>query len=232
MNNSNTRIAVAETIGTGILMLGGPGTAVLAGHKVGVLGISLGFGLALLVVTYTLGPISGGHVNPAVTLGMALMNKIERATVPFYLAGQVAGALVGGGVIYVLAQGNADIDQANFATNMWGAENGFSQFSQMVVAEVAMTALLMFTVLSTTSKRFAVGFGGLTIGLVFTLIHLISIPIDNTSANPVRSIGMAVWGAGSDTTPLEQLWAFVVFPAIGAIVGAVLWTLVDADAAD
>jgi aquaporin Z len=227
------RILMAELIGTFILMMGGPGTAVLAtggfneNLNVGVLGVSLAFGLSLLVIAYAIGPISGGHVNPAVTLAMAIMRKIEMALVPVYVIGQVIGCLLGGLAIWTIANGGDsafDAAPANFATNLWGSDNGFFSFGAMVAAEIIFTALLCFTVLSTTSKKFSPGMGGLAVGMVLALIHLISIPIDNTSVNPVRSLGMAIFAGGDAMT---QLWAFIVFPLIGAVVGCLAWLAVD-----
>jgi aquaporin Z len=232
------RIASAELIGTLILMLGGPGTAVLAtggfneNLNVGVLGVSLAFGLALLVVAYTVGPISGGHVNPAVTLALAVTRKIDAKTVPAYLVGQVAGCLLGGLTIWGIAQGGGndfDAEPANFAANLFGNDNGFFSLGAVAVAEIVFTGLLVFTVLATTSKKFAPGAVGLTVGMVLALIHLISIPIDNTSVNPVRSLGMAVF-AGGDA--LSQLWAFIVFPLIGAVAGLLAWLAVDDQSLD
>ena len=224
----NARLFAAEVIGTMILMLGGPGTAVLVPGFDGKLTmVALGFGFALLIAAYAVGPISGCHINPAVTLGMALMRKIEMALVPVYWVAQLVGAVLGGLIIWIIARGQAggfDATPANFATNLWGEDNGFYSFGAMAVAEVVLTAVLVFVVLSTTSKRFPVGMGGLAAGLTLAMIHFISIPVDNTSVNPARSLGMAVY-AGGDA--LSQLWAFIVFPLIGAVVGVLAWLAVD-----
>lgn len=230
----NGRIFIAETIGTFVLMLGGPGTAVLAtggffsAGSVEVLGVALGFGLSLLVMAYAIGNISGCHINPAVTVGLWMMRKIEAATVPFYVAGQLLGGALGALVIWIIASGapgTFDPDTTNFAVNGWGdlSPGGFG-FAAMVVTEIVMTALLVFVVLSTTHRRFSAAAGGLAVGLTLTLIHLISIPVDNTSVNPARSFGMALF-AGGDA--IEQLWAFFVFPLLGAAIGAVAWWAVD-----
>ena len=227
----DTKILAAEAIGTFILMMGGPGVAVLAAGTgaldgAAVLAVALGFGFALMIAAYAVGPVSGCHINPAVTLGMALMNKMDRAKVPFYIAGQGLGALAGGAVILIVRNGAADdfeATSATFATNQWGEEFGFFNFGAMVVAEIILTALLVLVVLSTTRKGFPPAAIGLTVGITLTLIHLISIPVDNTSVNPARSFGMAIF-AGSDA--IEQLWAFFVFPLIGAIVGAGAYLLV------
>ena len=218
-----TRILIAEAIGTFILMLGGPGTAVFAGEAVDVLGIALGFGFALLVAAYAVGPISGCHINPAVTVGLLVARKIESPNVPFYLGGQLIGALVGGLAIWGVRSGFYDDFDANpgsFAANLWGQENGFANFGAMAVTEILLTALLVLVVLSTTRRGFPPAAIGVTVGITLTLIHLISIPIDNTSVNPARSLGMAVFAGGS---AMEQLWAFIVFPVIGALLGAFAW---------
>jgi aquaporin Z len=230
------RISAAEMIGTFVLMLGGPGTAVLAtggffeSGSVGVLGVSLAFGLSLLVMAYAIGNISGCHINPAVTLGMAAARKVEMATVPFYLAGQIIGGVAGGAVIWAIATGGAagfTPDETNFAVNGWDAlsPGGFG-FGAMVVTEIVMTAVLMFVVLSTTHRKFSPGAGGLAVGMTLTLIHLISIPVDNTSVNPARSIGVGIFAGG---TAMEQLWAFIVFPLIGALVGVGAWRLIGTE---
>jgi aquaporin Z len=223
----NSKILIAEAVGTFVLMLGGPGTAVLAGNAVGTLGIALGFGLALLVAAYAIGPISGCHINPAVTLGLAITRKIEAARVPSYLIGQIAGAAAGGFTIWAIRHGAADSFDANpdtFAANLWGANHGFYNFGAMAATEIILTALLVLVVLTTTRKGFPVASIGLTVGLALTLIHLISIPVDNTSVNPARSFGMAIF-AGGDA--IEQLWAFVVFPLVGAVVGVLVWLAID-----
>ena len=231
MNKPSTaRIAAAEIIGTMILVLGGPGTAVLAAGSgaldgAAVLAVSLAFGFALLVAAYAIGPVSGCHINPAVTIGLAAAKKLEPALVPVYVVAQLVGAAIGGLIIMILADGVIDGFEASpesFATNLWTGP--FAGFGPMVLAEIVMTAILVFVVLSTTSKGFTASAGGLTAGLTLALIHLISIPVDNTSVNPARSFGMAIF-AGGDA--VEQLWAFFVFPVIGAIVGVVLWMAVD-----
>lgn len=229
----DTKILAAEAIGTFILMMGGPGVAVLAAGTgaldgAPVLTVSLGFGFALLIAAYAVGPVSGCHINPAVTLGMALMNKMDRAKVPFYVAGQGIGALAGAAVILVIRHGavdDFDANPSNFATNQWGAGEGyeFFNFGSAVLVEIVMTAILVLVVLSTTRKGFPPAAIGLAVGITLTLIHMISIPVDNTSVNPARSFGMAMF-AGGDA--ISQLWAFIVFPLVGAIVGAGAYFLV------
>ena len=234
MDNHNVRVLVAEAIGTFVLVIGGPGTAVLATGgffqtgSVGVLGVALAFGLSLLAMAYAIGNISGCHINPAVTFGLWAMKKIEAATVPFYVVGQLAGAALGGFAIWMIARGAPgpfDPDATNFAVNGWaGLSPGGFGFEAMVVTEIVMTAVLVFVVLSTTHRRFSPAAGGLAVGLALTLIHLVSIPVDNTSVNPARSFAMAIF-AGGDA--LEQLWAFFVFPLVGAALGAGAWWVID-----
>ncbi len=228
------RIFAAEFIGTFILMLGGPGTAVLdtGVGGVGVLGVSLAFGLALMIAAYAVGPVSGCHINPAVTLGMAIMRKIDTALVPIYWAAQLAGAAFGGLVILLMARGGLggfDADVSNFSVNLYGVENGYYTIGSVIIAEVVLTAVLMFVVLSTTNQGFPAAAGGLAIGFTLTLIHLVSIPIDNTSVNPARSFGMAIFAGGEAVT---QLWVFFVFPLIGAFLGVLAWLMVDDDSVE
>jgi aquaporin Z len=216
------KILVGEAVGTAILMLGGPGSAILAGDKLGFLGVSMAFGFSLLIAAYIVGPVTGCHINPAVTVGMWAAKKIESASVAFYVIGQLIGAAVGGLIIYVVAKGLDGFDaKNNFAANGWGAHSpkGYG-LGPAIIVEIALTALLVFAVLSTTRKDFAPGFGGVVAGLTLALIHLISIPVDNTSVNPARSFGAAIF-AGGDA--LSQLWAFIVFPIIGALVGVGIW---------
>lgn len=229
----SSRILTAEAIGTFVLMLAGPGSAVLAtgafleGGSIGVLGVSLAFGLALLTMAYAIGSISGCHINPAVTLGLIVARKLDPATAPVYLAGQLIGGVLGGAAIWGIAagaRGGFTPDVTNFAVNGWGqlSPGGFG-FGSMVVTEIVMTAILVFVVLSTTRRAFPPAAGGLAVGMVLTLIHLVSIPVTNTSVNPARSIGVAVFAGGG---ALTQLWAFVVFPLLGGAIGALLWSLV------
>ena len=229
-----TRILVAELIGTTVLMLGGPGTAILATGgffpegSVGVLGVALAFGFSLLVMAYAIGNLSGCHINPAVTAGLVIARKTPPALAPFYVIGQAAGALLGGLLLWIIctgAPGDFDATPQNFAVNGWAnlSPGGFG-FGAMVVIEVLMTAILVFVVLSTVHRRFVPAASGLAVGLTLALIHLISIPIDNTSVNPARSFGVAIF-AGGDA--LEQLWAFIVFPLVGAALGALAWWAVD-----
>lgn len=219
------RILAAELVGTLVLMLGGPGTAVLAGERVGTVGVAAGFGLSLLIMAYVIGPVSGCQINPAVTLGMLLARKITGIQAIFALIGQVIGAVGGGAIIYGIASGRDGFERGSFASNGYD-RLGFSSLGAAIVVEVVLTALLVVVVLSSTGRRFYVGFGGLVCGLTLMLIHLISIPVDNTSVNPARSLGTAVF-ATIDSDALQQLWVFIVFPLVGAVVGVFVWLLID-----
>lgn len=223
MSNTSdqTKLMGAEALGTFILMLGGPGTAILVpGFDGKPFMVAIAFGLSLLIAAYVIGPISGCHINPAVTIGMAVARKLDTALVPVYIAGQAIGALAGGFTILMVAKGvdGFSASPTNFAVNGWGALSpGGYNMTSMIIVEVVLTAVLMYVVLSTGHENFATNFGGLTIGMTLALIHLISIPIDNTSVNPARSFGVAVFAGGQ---AVSQLWAFLAFPIIGAIVGA------------
>ncbi|MGI9613575.1 MAG: aquaporin Z [Acidimicrobiales bacterium] len=231
----------AEFIGTLWLVLGGCGSAVFAAKYlqddgtqlgIGFLGVSLAFGLTVVTGAYALGHISGGHFNPAVTLGLVAGGKFPPTKVVQYIVAQVLGGFAGGLIIYVIARGGADwvtiTDSAGaFATNGYGdfSPGGYSR-NAVFVAEVVLTAIFLIVILGATAKRAAAGMGGLAIGLCLTLIHLVSIPISNTSVNPARSTSQAVvaaiFGDGA-TTPLSQLWMFWVAPIIGAIIAGVVY---------
>jgi aquaporin Z len=223
MEQNHGRILAAELIGTAVLMIGGPGTAILA-PQVGLLGISLAFGLSLLVMAYVIGPISGCHINPAVTLGLLLTKKVTTRHAIAAVVGQLIGAVLGALIVFGIANGQDGWERGQFAANLW-SEPYFGLGSTIVV-EVVLTALLVLVVLATTGPKFARGMGGLVAGFTLALIHLVSIPVDNTSVNPARSIGAALF-ADPDTGALEQLWAFIVFPLLGAVVGVVIWLVLD-----
>jgi aquaporin Z len=214
---ASSRPYVAEAIGTMMLMIVGPGSAILAADAVGTLGIALAFGLVLLAMAYTIGHVSGCHINPAVTLGFWLAKKIDTTTAAIYAGAQVVGAIVGGLLLYIVTEGG-DLDKTGvFAANGWGDEIG-SPFGlgSVIVVEILFTALLVFVVLGTTTEGYPSGFGGIAAGLTLGMIHIATIPVDNTSVNPARSLGAAVF-AGSDH--IAQVWAFIVFPLIGGAVG-------------
>ena len=210
---------LAEFIGTFWLVLGGCGSAVLAAAfpevGIGLLGVSLAFGLTVLTGAYALGPISGGHFNPAVSIGLWAGGRFPAAQLPSYVIAQVAGAIVGAGVLYLIASGKADFSLAGgFASNGY-EEHSPGKYSMLagVITELVMTFMFLIVILCATHQRAPVGFAGLTIGLALTLIHLISIPVTNTSVNPARSTGPALFVGG---WALQQLWLFWIVPVIGA----------------
>ncbi len=214
----------AEFIGTFWLTLGGCGSAVLAAAfpeiGIGLVGVSLAFGLTVVTGAYALGPISGGHFNPAVSVGLAMGGRFSWGELPGYVIAQVLGAIVGGGILYVIATGKAGAELGGFATNGFGAHSpGGYSMTAALVTEVVMTALFLIVILGATAKRAAPGFAGLAIGLCLTLIHLISIPVTNTSVNPARSTGVAVFGPD---IAMQQLWLFWLAPIVGALIGAVI----------
>ena len=232
------RVFAAETVGTTVLMIAGPGAGILAGQSLGPLGVALGFGFGLMIMMYCIGPISGCHINPAVTLGMLLAKKVDRRHALAAVAGQLIGAVAGAAMVFGIARGNVGFARGNFGANGFDRvaqanrlvpEVGGTPFSSLgsaIVIEVLLTALLVMVMLFTTSKKFAVGFGGLVAGLTLALIYMVSIPIDNGSVNPARSLGTALF-AGPDWIGLKQLWVFIVFPLVGAVVGVVAWLVLD-----
>jgi aquaporin Z len=223
---SNARVFAAELIGTAVLMIGGVGTAVLAGSPADELGIALGFGFSYLVMAYAIGHVSDCHINPAVTLAMVLTRKMRVGRAVYYWVAQVIGAAVGGAIVYAIANNVETFSSTNnFAQNGWDTHSaGGYGFGAAMLVEIVFTGLLVFVVLSSTNKRFPAMFGGLAAGLTFAVVYLVTQPVDGGGANPVRSFGSAIF-AGSDA--LSQLWLFVVFPLIGAAVGALVWLVVD-----
>jgi len=230
MPASDLRAAGAEMAGTAVLMLVGPGSAIIASDKIGNTGVALAFGLALVGMAYTIGHVSGCHINPAVTLGFLLSGKIKAARAAYYWVAQLVGAAIGGGLLYVITEGG-DLDKTGvFAANGWGDKIGSSfGLGSTIVVEIVFTALLVWVVLSTTTVGYPIGFGGLTAGLTLAMIHLATIPVDNTSVNPARSFGAAIY---SGTDALNQLGVFLVFPLVGAVGGVLLWRLVHDAAAE
>jgi aquaporin Z len=199
MDNSVLKKLVAEVVGPFVLVFGGVGTAVLAGAWVGALGVALAFGFTLLVMAYAIGPISGCHINPAVTLGMFMAKRIKGKEALLYMVAQVIGAILAAGILFVVASGAPGFDAvaSGFGSNGYGDHSpGGYELGAVMVIEVVLTALLVLTVLFTTDKKAAAGFAGIPIGIVLALIHLISIPVDNTSVNPARSIGPALFQGG------------------------------------
>lgn len=216
----------AEFLGTLWLVLGGCGSAVLAAAfpdvGIGLLGVSLAFGLTVLTGAYALGPVSGGHFNPAVSVGLWAGGRFPAENLLPYIVAQVAGGIVGAGVLYLIASGKADFDlAAGFASNGYAEHSpgGYSMLSG-VIAEFVLTFMFLIVILGVTHQRAPVGFAGLAIGLALTLIHLISIPVTNTSVNPARSTGPALFVGG---WALQQLWLFWIVPVIGAAIGGVTY---------
>jgi aquaporin Z len=216
----------AEFIGTFWLVLGGCGTAVLAAAfphvGVGLLGVALAFGLTLLTMAYAIGHISGCHINPAVTVGLAAGGRFPARDVIPYIVVQVLGAILASSVLYVIASGAAGFTlSAGFAANGYGAHSpGGYPLLSCIVSEVTMTAIFLFVIMGATDKRVPQGFAPIPIGLVLTLIHLISIPVTNTSVNPARSTGPALFVGG---WALGQLWLFWLAPIVGGVIGALVY---------
>jgi aquaporin Z len=223
----------AELLGTFWLVLGGCGSAVLAaafpGVGIGLHGVSLAFGLTVLTMAYTIGPISGCHLNPAVSIGLWAGGRFPATKLLPYIVAQLLGALAAGAVLYVIASGRAGFDvTAGFASNGYGEHSpgGYSMLAALVT-EVVLTAFFLFIIMGSTDERAPANFAPIAIGLALTLIHLISIPVTNTSVNPARSTGVAVfvgdWALG-------QLWLFWVAPIAGAVLGASAYRAVGAKA--
>lgn len=211
----------AEALGTFVLVFGGVGTAVLAGSHVGFHGIALAFGLTVVVGAYAFGPVSGGHFNPAVTIGLATAGRFAWKDVPAYIVAQILGGAVASSLLFFIATDRDGADLGNFASNGFGAASpdGYGLVAVMLV-EVILTAVFLFVIIGVTSSRATVGFAPLAIGLSLALIHLISIPVSNTSVNPARSIAAAIYGGPE---ALGQLWVFLVFPIIGAVLAGLLF---------
>jgi len=238
--NEQVRIGIAEAVGTMILIVAGPGTAILAtGHftgamsSVGILGVALAFGLSLLVAAYAIGSVSGCHINPAVTVGLWVIGKTKTKELPFYIVGQVVGGIIGALVIYIIASstrvasatatnlGTFSAKSSGFASNGYGVHSpGGFPLPAVILAEIFFTGVFVFVIASTSRKSMPVGQTGLTVGLTLAVIHLISIPIDNTSVNPARSLSTAIF---QGSWALNQLWVFIIFPIVGGILGAAVW---------
>mgnify|MGYP000586015664 CR=1 FL=1 len=225
---------IAEFIGTFWLLLGGCGSAVLAAAfpdvGIGLLGVSLAFGLTVLTMAFAIGHISGCHLNPAVSIGLWAGGRLEANKLLPYIVAQVMGAIAAGGVLYVIASGQAGFDlSAGFASNGYG-EHSPGQYSMLsaLVIEVVMTMIFLFVIMGATDSRAPAGFAPIAIGLCLTLIHLISIPVTNTSVNPARSTGVAVFVGDWATA---QLWLFWVAPIVGGVIGAKIYQFIAADEA-
>lgn len=221
----NTRVLIAELIGTAVLVMGGPGSAIIAGNVIGIYGVAVAFGLSLAIMAYVIGPISGCHINPAVTLGFFLKKRIDQAHAVGAWIGQVVGGIAGALVILLIVSATDGLERGAFAANQFGADNGFASAGSAIIVEIVFTALLVFVVFATTSKKFPAMMGGLVAGLTLTLIHLVTIPIDNTSVNPARSLATAIFAEtpAGGTAPIAQIWLFIIFPLIGGALGALAW---------
>ena len=216
---------LAELIGTMVLVLMGCGSAVFAGvgqpfAAVGTLGVAFAFGLSVIAMAYTIGKISGCHINPAITLGMLVANKISAKDAAGYMVAQVIGAIIGSSILYLLTKGITS------TTTLTGA-NGFTgDMTQAFIAEAVFTFIFLLVVFGATSKGAENKFAGLAIGLALVLIHIVCIPITGTSVNPARSIGPALFEGGA---ALCQLWLFIVAPFVGAVLAAFTWKAIDTE---
>ena len=217
---------VAESFGTFWLVLGGCGSAVLAAAfpdvGIGLLGVALAFGLTVLTMAYAIGHISGCHLNPAVSVGLWAGGRFPANQLLPYIIAQVIGGLIAGGVLFLIASGKAGFDvTAGFASNGYGAHSpGGYSLGAALLSEIVMTMMFLLVILGATDKRAPQGMAPVAIGLCLTLIHLISIPVTNTSVNPARSTGVALYAGG---WAIAQLWLFWVAPIIGALIGAAVY---------
>jgi aquaporin Z len=221
------RKLIAEVLGTFVLVLGGCGSAVLAAGfdpgGIGLLGVSLAFGLTVVIMAYAVGHISGGHFNPAVTIGLVAGGRFVPKDAPYYIVAQVIGAIAAAAVLYVIANGvdGFSASDSGFAANGYDdhSPGGYSLIAGLV-AEVVLTAVFLIVIMGSTHGKAPVGFAPLAIGLALVLIHLVSIPVTNTSVNPARSTGPALFVGD---WALEQLWMFWVAPIIGAVIGGAIF---------
>lgn len=227
---------LAEFFGTFWLVFAGCGSAVLAANfpdaannslGIGLLGVSLAFGLTVLTMAYAVGHISGGHFNPAVTLGLVAGGRFQAKDAAGYIAAQVIGGIVAGAVLYFIASGKPGFVAGGFASNGYAdLSPGKYGLAAAFVMEVVMTAIFLFVIMGATHKDAAPGFAPIAIGLCLTLIHLVSIPVTNTSVNPARSLGVALF---ADTAALSQVWLFWVAPIIGGVLGALAYNVVKCE---
>lgn len=220
-----TRKLAAEAFGTFWLVFGGCGSAVLAAAfpelGIGFVGVSLAFGLTVLTMAYAVGGVSGGHFNPAVSVGLAMAGRFEWKELAPYVVAQLIGAMIAGWALYIIASGQAGWTPGGFASNGYGdlSPGKYSVLSALLI-EVILTAGFLIVILGSTSRAVPGGFAPISIGLALTLIHLISIPVTNTSVNPARSTGVAFF---AETGAASQLWLFWAAPIVGAIIGAIIW---------
>ena len=223
---------LAEFFGTFWLVFAGCGSAVLAAAYhgegsnlgIGLVGVSFAFGLTVLTMAYAVGHISGGHFNPAVTLGLVAGGRFQAKDAAGYIVAQVIGGIAAGAVLYFIASGKTGFVAGGFASNGFGDLSPGKYSMQAAIAiEVVMTAIFLFVIMGSTHKDAAAGFAPIAIGLCLTLIHLVSIPVTNTSVNPARSLGVALF---ADTAALSQVWLFWVAPIIGGVIGAISYNVV------
>jgi aquaporin Z len=218
----------AEAFGTFWLVFGGCGAAVLAAGipevGIGYVGVSLAFGLSVLTMAYAVGGISGGHFNPAVSLGLAIAGRFAYRDLAPYWVAQLIGGIAGAAVLFIIASGTAGFAPAGFASNGYDilSPGGYG-LTAVLVAEVVLTAFFLIVILGSTARAVPAGFAPIAIGLSLTLIHLISIPVSNTSVNPARSIAAAIFAQNG---ALGQVWLFIVAPLLGAAIGAAIWKYV------
>lgn len=222
--NSISKALAAECLGTFWLVLGGCGSAVLAaafpGLGIGFTGVALAFGLTVLTMAYAVGHVSGGHFNPAVSLGLWVAGRLPTGRLLPYVLAQLLGAALAGAALYAIATGKAGVTPGGFASNGYGEHSpGGYSLAAAALTEVLLTAVFLIVILGATSERAPAGFAPIAIGLALTLIHLISIPVTNTSVNPARSFGVALF---AEPWALQELWLFIVAPLAGAVLGALV----------
>lgn len=223
MTSGDIKKYAAELIGTFALVLIGCGSAVIAGKYIGALGISFAFGLTVLAMVYAIGKISGCHINPAISVAMLVAGKMKWRDTIYYIIAQCIGAIIAAAILLAIASGMPGYTLADGGLGQNGYEAqspaGYSMLASLV-AEIVLTALFIFVIFGSTSKKAPEGFAGISIGLTLVFIHLVGIPITGTSVNPARSLGPAVFAGGE---ALSQLWLFWVAPIIGGIIAAVIW---------
>jgi len=207
---------LAELVGTFVLVLCGVGAAAISGDKIGIVGISLTFGLTLVAMAYAIGPISGCHINPAVTIGLAVAGRMRWADVPGYVIAQVVGGIAGAGALLPIVSGGI----AATANSIQGDYTVLGAF----LTEASLTMVLVLTVIGSTSKNAPAGLAGIPIGLALAVTNFVAIPVTNASINPARSIGPALYSGGGD--PVNQLWLFIVAPIVGGIVAALVYMVI------
>ena len=227
---------LAETFGTFVLVLGGCGAAIFAGHAIGFAGVALAFGLTVVAMAYGIGSISGAHLNPAVSLGVFCAGRMSLKDLGGYVTAQVIGGIIAAALLAFIVMEIGDMERGTFAANGFGnffseadIAAGYHQVSMAgaFVIEMMLTFVFLIVILGVTSKKATPGFAGLAIGLTLTLIHLISIPLTNTSVNPARSISQAIFS--ENALALPQLWVFIAAPLAGAALAAVVWKYISSE---